>query len=274
MKVAALLIALLLAAAPTQAGEPARKPDPQVERQAKRKAQAIQLEHRANAAMRARRYKKAFDLLKERLAVVTEADADAHYNLIQLAKARRSCPDVLLHVQLYLAQSEDDPDEKELRREMKRCMPHKKRRALLSLSVKPEGATVWLDGVPATPLLGKKIMLHAGKHKVRAELTDHHDRVETLEIEKGEKTHDITLKEMTFYGTLEVKTEPAGATVSVDGKELGPTPLAPTELTEGKHRIELRKEGFDLFMRNISIGRNEPYLFETKLFRPGEKVDE
>ncbi len=275
MKVAAVMIALLLAAGPAQAAEPARKPDPQVERAAKRKSQAIQLEHRANAAMRARRYKKAFELMKKRLAIVNEVDADAHYNLIQLAKVRRSCPDVLLHVQLYLAQSEDDPDEKELRREMRRCAPSKKKRATLTLSPKTKGASVWLDGVPVGPLLGKPITLKPGKHKVRVEAKDFHDHVEEVELERGgEKAMEIVLKAMTFYGTLEVKTEPAGATVTVDGKELGVTPLAPVELTEGKHRVELRKEGFDLFVRNISIGRNEPYLFETKLFRPGEELDE
>ena len=159
MKVATILIALLIAVGPAQAAEPARKPDPQVERAAKRKAQAIQLEHRANAAMRARRYKKAFELLKQRLGIVSEVGADAHYNLIQLAKARRSCPDVLLHVQLYLAQSEEDPEEKELRREMRRCAPSKKKKAALTLSPKTEGASVWLDGVPVGPLLGKPITL-------------------------------------------------------------------------------------------------------------------
>ena len=275
MKPAAVLIALLLAAGPSAAAEPAKKPDAQAARIAQRKAQAIQLLHRANAAMRARRYQRAFDLLRERLTKVSNAEPDDHYNLIQLAKARKSCPDVLLHVQIYLAQSAEDPEEKDLRRQMKRCMPPSKKRATLTVTAKPKEAHLWLDGVPIGALVGKPITLRAGKHRIRAEATDFIDGSEEVGLEgRAEKSLEVVLEKMTFYGTLEVKTEPPGATVIVDGKELGVTPLAPATLTEGKHNIKLSKEGYDLFVRNVSLGRNEAYLFETKLFRPGESVED
>ncbi len=55
------------------------------------------------------------------------------------------------------------------------------------------------------------------------------------------------------YGGLVVKTTPPGATVFVDGKQMGPSPLTLEALKMGGHRIRATKEGYKEFTQQVEI---------------------
>ncbi|GAG28562.1 unnamed protein product, partial [marine sediment metagenome] len=62
-------------------------------------------------------------------------------------------------------------------------------------------------------------------------------------------------------GTLLVDVTEEGATIKLDGTIIGVSPLAPTMIAGGLHTVNVEKEGFILFSRDVEISENE----ETKL---------
>jgi hypothetical protein len=59
-------------------------------------------------------------------------------------------------------------------------------------------------------------------------------------------------------GRLLVRSEPAGATVIVDGREYGPTPAVVRGLDRGTHTVRLVREGYTPEERSVTITRAQP----------------
>lgn len=55
-----------------------------------------------------------------------------------------------------------------------------------------------------------------------------------------------------IYGTLDINSTPALASVKVDGKAVGETPLM-TKLLEGSHRVEVTKAGYNPWSEDVAI---------------------
>jgi hypothetical protein len=62
----------------------------------------------------------------------------------------------------------------------------------------------------------------------------------------------------TAVGRLLVRSTPAGATVFVDGREHGRTPVAIRDLTRGTHRVRLVHDGYAPAERRVVITRSRP----------------
>jgi tetratricopeptide (TPR) repeat protein len=62
------------------------------------------------------------------------------------------------------------------------------------------------------------------------------------------------------YGSLVVKTTPAGATILVDGKPRGISPIALGELSSGGHQVKAAKDGYEEFVQPVEI---MPYSTEN-----------
>jgi hypothetical protein len=73
---------------------------------------------------------------------------------------------------------------------------------------------------------------------------------------------------------LEVKSEPSGAKVYIDGKELGDTPLALSDIKTGRHQIRVVKEGYESYevLVETGVGRKEVMADLKKVLRKGELV--
>lgn len=69
-----------------------------------------------------------------------------------------------------------------------------------------------------------------------------------------------------MIGELTVDVGVEGAVVSVDGEEVGTTPLdAPVPLDQGEHRIEVSKEGYESWEGTVVIERGEGRALELDL---------
>lgn len=66
-------------------------------------------------------------------------------------------------------------------------------------------------------------------------------------------------------GRLTVDSDPAGATVTVDGNVLGTTPLSAQSLTDGPHEVVLEKPTYLQVKRREQIGRGETDALKTAL---------
>ena len=74
-----------------------------------------------------------------------------------------------------------------------------------------------------------------------------------------------------LLGELDVLTEPTGALISIDGRELGRTPLAePIRLTAGVHRIGASLDGYGPVERSVVIGQGKRH--EVLLLLPREEA--
>lgn len=91
--------------------------------------------------------------------------------------------------------------------------------------------------------------------------------VEEVLLTAVPRISDHVIKETTSMGMtvgyLTVTSQPAGATVTIDGKEVGTTPVSKVESEAGKHKVEVAMEGYVTQERTLTLakGRTEELSF-------------
>ncbi|HEX8027827.1 MAG TPA: PEGA domain-containing protein, partial [Vicinamibacterales bacterium] len=113
----------------------------------------------------------------------------------------------------------------------------------LAVQSRPSGARVTVDrqerGV--TPLA---LRLPSGAHVLEVQIGTAEPRVIPLTIQPGVQTSQyIELEGGTVTGALEIRSEPPGARVSIDGRPRGTTPATIRDLPAGDHSIVLELGG-------------------------------
>ena len=112
----------------------------------------------------------------------------------------------------------------------------------LVMTSNPPGAKVFVDGVErgVTPVT---LALKAGAHALELR-GDGPARLMPITMTAGAQISQyIELpKTASSYGQLQVRTEPAGAKVTIDGTPRGTSPVTVTELTPGEHAVQLESE--------------------------------
>lgn len=73
---------------------------------------------------------------------------------------------------------------------------------------------------------------------------------------------DVALRDKP--GTLRVRA-PAGAHVSIDGREVGSAPLQAIQLAPGRHFIAVTENGREPFSRDVDLGRGRTVTLDAKL---------
>lgn len=113
----------------------------------------------------------------------------------------------------------------------------------LVVQSRPEGAQVKIDGEikGKTPLT---VRLDAGAHVMEVQSGKSEPRVIPLMITGGVQTSQyVELQNVAVTGTLEIKSEPAGARVTIDGRPRGTTPVTVRDLSPGDHTVVLEAGG-------------------------------
>jgi serine/threonine protein kinase len=112
----------------------------------------------------------------------------------------------------------------------------------LTVNTNPSGAHVFVDGVErgATPL---SVTLKPGTHALELR-GDGAPRLMPITVDAGAQVSQyIELpKTAATLGQMQVRTEPAGARVSVDGLPRGTSPVTVGELTPGEHAVLLESD--------------------------------
>jgi len=112
----------------------------------------------------------------------------------------------------------------------------------LTVNTNPPGAHVFVDGVERgmTPL---SVALKPGTHALELR-GDGTPRLMPITVTAGaELSQYIELpKTAATFGQLQVRTEPAGARVSVDGLPRGTSPVTVGDLTPGEHAVQLESD--------------------------------
>lgn len=115
----------------------------------------------------------------------------------------------------------------------------------LAINSNPEGATVQIDGRsdPSWITPYNVTGLSPGQHTISVTKTGYTSETRSIDVTSGSKSFLVV--HLTQLGTtVAVTSEPAGANVYIDGKDIGR--VTPTQVTaeKGTHTILVRKQGY------------------------------
>lgn len=121
----------------------------------------------------------------------------------------------------------------------------------LSVDSYPKESEVYLNNeyIGNTPLSQR---LNVGKYILEVKKEGYKTYTKEIEIKRGKETIIIANLERKVGG-LSIKTEPQGATVYIDGKNYGLTPLDVYDIEVGKHEILITKEGYKSIIKEVEI---------------------
>lgn len=140
----------------------------------------------------------------------------------------------------------------------------------------PEGARVSFDG---GAMVGKSPLTHhlqAGKHTLTLEkagmaTTQREFELKASNTETMPLILEVTLEKGTPKGQLEILVNVNGASIKLDDKALGQSPLKDKlEVDEGFHQLEVTAPEREPYRESIWIRPNHITKARVKLLRPGE----
>jgi PEGA domain/Protein kinase domain len=114
-------------------------------------------------------------------------------------------------------------------------------------------AKEFTESAVAPPSMGKS---EVRSQKSEVEVPKEDDRKPSLPLPLKSETSN--LKSPAPEGRLLVRTRPAGARVSVDGKDYGKTPATIHDLARGAHRVKISHEGYVTDERRIVVTAAKP----------------
>ncbi|MBK8009973.1 MAG: serine/threonine protein kinase [Deltaproteobacteria bacterium] len=134
---------------------------------------------------------------------------------------------------------------------------------ILTLTFSPANASVFVDGLPVSGRSPVRVSdLAPGPHGVKISAAGYMPFESSVHIAPGQAAVRSVALERSL-ANLDIVSSPSGATVSIDGKSRGRTPLTGLELTALKtHRIVLRLENHEPWEVSIEPdpGRNPPVV--------------
>ncbi|MBQ3810500.1 MAG: PEGA domain-containing protein [Kiritimatiellae bacterium] len=134
----------------------------------------------------------------------------------------------------------------------------------LDVKASPEGAHVVVGGLPrgAAPVLVED--LPEGEVDVRVEAEGHRPFTGRATISPG-KTFSLSAVLEPLPGSIRVVTTPAGATVYVDDRRIGISPITAMDLDAGPHRVRILHDGYDPVARTVPLSLGESRTEEFRL---------
>ena len=147
----------------------------------------------------------------------------------------------------------------------------------LTLEIHPRGVTpvaltglgVYVDDVAVADGGFKPLEVPAGNRRIRISADRHQDYSADLTIEGCDvlQTHRADL--LPDWSEITVNSTPVGATVAVDGRVMGETPLR-MALTAGTYALELRLVRYQTWHTRLIVIADQPQAIEGVVLQPAE----
>jgi formylglycine-generating enzyme required for sulfatase activity len=136
-------------------------------------------------------------------------------------------------------------------------------------SLQLEGALVWIDGkeVGRTPISELEVM--AGRRDIEVRAENYQVFHTELEIEGCAAVQALDLALAPGWSEVTIHSDPEGALVRIDGKNVGTTPLK-IELLMGAHDLEVSADGFKAWRTHLAVTANQPQVLETVRLQPAD----
>jgi len=144
----------------------------------------------------------------------------------------------------------------------------------VTLTTEPEAtAHVLLDGMPLgeTPLMDAEIA--PGVHRLELSADRFLPQVVEIDVRGASERQSLVAKLTPNWAPVSIATQPPGATVLVDGVEVGVTPIE-AQVTAGERQIEARLSGYNAWTNKVIVSAGTPLqLPEVKLALADGRVD-
>ena len=186
----------------------------------------------------------------------------AHFALRNRPAARRSLTNALILAPGLSLDENTPPGVDAFLDEVKAELPTGD--VTLDLITDPGGAAVNIDGYyyGRTPLTVAD--LRAGSYMLELELAYFETKALMLDTRASEK-RVIDERLTRLYGALVVLSDPGGADVSIDGSAVGTTPLTMRDVPAGLKSLEVRKEGYYNWSREVEVLQGQQPRIEVHL---------
>jgi serine/threonine protein kinase/TPR repeat protein len=126
--------------------------------------------------------------------------------------------------------------------------------AALSIQTEPAGASILLDGKP--PQTPPNTFTHVpfGPHELSATLDGYEPIEQDIQVRRGMSTEvHLLLKPIQEIPALSIQTEPAGASVLLDGKPPQLSPNTFTHVPFGPHQISATLDNYEPIKQDIQV---------------------
>ena len=126
-----------------------------------------------------------------------------------------------------------------------------------------QGAQIYCNGkVIGTGRCTEDMM--EGYYDLEARLDHHKPVTKQIRVVAGQ-SQEISLNPTPIYGSLDIISTPRDATITIDGKEVGKSPLSVEEILEGEHQIVISIDGYEKETKYIVIKEGEMANIEVAL---------
>lgn len=125
----------------------------------------------------------------------------------------------------------------------------------IAVVTEPLGATILIDGKEygQTPAILHDIII--GRHEITLNYQNYKEERQQITVEEGKITDlNIQLKDV---AVMTIASHPAGATVYIDGKEVGKTPYS-EEMPSGVYDIKIEKDKYRTFNDTVHLSSSNP----------------
>jgi hypothetical protein len=244
-----------------------------------------ELVRKGQKQVQAGRLELAYDTFKK-ILVVEPRNSTAMNALAQIATFMKLPDEAVLFYTAYLHVGDDylSIQDGELSPEVQEILKAKQKQesliskaATLTIRTTPNEADVLINGLPVSR--GEiTVKVAPGKAlAVSVSAEDYTPAEENVVLQPTEnKNLQISLKKIVYKGKLMTKVRPTdGVKVFVDAKPAGAAG-SEIDLTEGRHLVCFKKEGFDRWWRYVEVTRNDTVVLEANLreaSRPDEPCD-
>jgi len=157
------------------------------------------------------------------------------------------------------------PDAVDIRNAIEKCRLGA--RIPLTIESDPPGASVFIDKafLGQTPY---STLTDPGSYKLRLSLDEYVPFEQVLDIRPGEPLKVVfKLEKHRAMGNLAVRGNVAGASIYVDGRNVGLTPFPDTiELDAGSHQITVKKDDYAVFSKRVDIQQEQLTEVDALIF--------
>lgn len=127
----------------------------------------------------------------------------------------------------------------------------------------PEGTSIYLNNEKKATGTWKG-KLSAQIYSIEARLDHHRPAKKDIQVVASEN-QIINLQPIPIYGSLDVETNPPGATIILNGEEKGKTPEALNNQLIGDYQVRLEKQGYQPVNKSITIEEGKNTLVKENL---------
>ena len=118
-------------------------------------------------------------------------------------------------------------------------------------------AELWIDNQKVGTGTWTGQLSSRSSHYLEARKKGHLSRSVNFDVVEGGTVTQTIGSPEPLYGSIEVLSEPSGAVVKVDGKQVGTTPFILNEVLIEDHRIEVSKDGYEPYTATFTLSHNQ-----------------